>query len=220
MFKRTLPPLSLALLTGLFGLVATTGAQADSNDFKPHPYVTLSGGYQNLSDTSLDYEDGVTPSVDVGFNNGYAIGAAAGWQFTPNWRAEGELGYRENSLYVVMPGGNPDGSARATTMMVNGYFDLPTKTIFTPYIGLGVGAAYLQQDFSSSGTQITDEHSWAFAYQGMIGTSAKLTDNMSANLEYRYKATSEPLYKDTSGKFYKSSYGSNAVMAGLTFHLQ
>lgn len=218
MFQRS----PLFALTCLVGLTFVSVAQADepAATFKPHPYVSLRGAYQNLSDTSLDYEDGVTPSVDVGFENGYAIGAAAGWQFTPNWRAEGELGYRENSLLIVTPGNNPDGLARATTLMVNGYFDLPTKTIFTPYIGAGIGAAYLQQDISASGTQLTDEHSWAFAYQGMIGASATLTDTVSANLEYRYMATSEPLYKDTTGNFYKSRYGSNAVMAGLTFHLQ
>lgn len=220
MYKPSLPQLSLALLTGLLFFTAPAGAQAAPDDFQPHPYVALRGAYQNLSDTSLNYEDGITPSVDVGFENGYAIGVAAGWQFTPNWRAEGELGYRENSLLIVTPGNNPDGSARATTMMVNGYFDLPTKTLFTPYIGAGIGAAYLQQDIAASGTQITDEHAWAFAYQGMIGASATLTDTVSANLEYRYMATSEPLYKDVTGSFYKSRYGSNAVMAGLTFHLQ
>jgi hypothetical protein len=51
--------------------------------------------------------------------------------------------------------------------MGNAYWDIETNTMFTPYLGLGIGAAHV--DFDTVG----GEDDWEFAYQGMAGASCR-----------------------------------------------
>lgn len=65
--------------------------------------------------------------------------------------------------------------------MVNLFYDIPLSNKLAPYIGAGIGDAYLTNSGGSN----------AFAYQGMAGLNYKLTESGTVFGGYRYFATSK-----------------------------
>src|SRR5260370_24439856 len=61
-------------------------------------YLSLHGGVGLLQSTSLDYVNGALPSRSVNFDAGWSVVGAAGFQITPWWRTEIELGGRGNGV--------------------------------------------------------------------------------------------------------------------------
>lgn len=90
-------------------------------------------------------------------------------------------------------------SMRAYSLMANAYVDLGTYASITPYVGAGIGGAYVKWDNlkntacanNGSGCTPTDEHGgqadWRFAYALMAGASYDLTCNLKADAGYRYR---------------------------------
>lgn len=101
------------------------------------------------------------------------------------------------------------------TVMLNAYLDFPTETAFTPYVGAGLGGAYVDSKLSgvsygnisgepgrySSNPSMDGEkeynyrynfrpkgqqNSWNFAWQVSAGASYQFTDNLAFDLSYRY----------------------------------
>ena len=101
---------------------------------------------------------------------------------------------------------------QSLAMMVNGYYDFDTGSAVTPYVGLGVGAA--RTSHTDSTDNITSRQ-WNFAYQGIVGASYAVNDQMSVSLDYRYFATAKPTYDSTFGQNGIATTGavSNAVPA-------
>ena len=79
--------------------------------------------------------------------------------------------------------------------MANAYVDLPKMGMVTPYLGAGLGAAYVKydtwktQEVCSICTYTSDKDgldSWRFAMALMAGVSYDLTDQLKLDLGYRY----------------------------------
>jgi len=124
-------------------------------------------------------------ATDLG--DGLAISAAIGFQYA---RTRTELEYRrmEASIDAVAYTG---GAAPAVTpvnedlvaqaLMSNVYFDFVNSTPLTPYVGLGVGGARVENELG--------ERDAAFAYQGRAGIEVALGDRFSIGAEYVYFRT-------------------------------
>ncbi len=59
------------------------------------------------------------------------------------------------------------------------YFDIPTGSMITPYLGAGAGYGW--------GTVDGGRDRDGFAYALMAGASVDLTDNVSADVGYRFR---------------------------------
>ena len=82
-------------------------------------------------------------------------------------------------------------SYSALLMLANAYADLGTWHGFTPYVGAGIGGAYVKWDnLRNTVGGITTVHegakNWRFAYAAMAGTSYCLTDRLKLDVGYRY----------------------------------
>lgn len=149
-------------LLGL-GLLAGAAAPAFAADaYTPDAPITASGFYirgdAGWSWLNTDEED----SVGV-------VGGGVGYQFNDNLRTD---------LRADWAGiGNDDASF--TTVLGNVYFDIPTQTIITPYLGAGVGYGWAQGHVND------DVDGVAFGL--MAGIEVNLTDNLSADVGYRYR---------------------------------
>ena len=160
------------------------------------------------------YLDGVvrkegTPSLkerdyEVSFDMGWSVGGALGYRFGAV-RVEGEGSYFSANLnkhpdldidqddYETLP------SMSVLALMANGWFDVDTGTIFSPFIGIGLGG--LQGTSSSGVLEIAPddfepvEHSgWGFAYQAGAGAAVEVTEGLSIRLGYRLFGTLETTY--------------------------
>lgn len=79
------------------------------------------------------------------------------------------------------------------TLFFNAYLDLHNSTDFTPYIGAGAGLGFINNKMSAtvSGPFINGEDSYnkmntVFAWNVGAGVSYAMTENISADLAYRF----------------------------------
>lgn len=107
---------------------------------------------------------------DVGFSwldiedGAVAVGAGLGYQYSDTLRSD-----------IRVDWAGLDDDEHFTTVLGNMYFDIPLDTFITPYVGAGAGYGWAADD---------DE---GFAFALMAGAELGLTDNLSADLGYRYR---------------------------------
>jgi len=184
-------------------------------------YVGAETGLNSVPNLTIK-ENGTSAKskYDYGYgvllNGGYGFG-----KFGPgSIRAEGELGWRANGADKI-GGRDAKGSLDAASLMANAYYDFSTGTNWTPYLGLGIGAADLRADklrSNNNGIDLKDD-SLVFAYQGIAGVSYALNEHLSLNADYRYFRTTEGEFKDVAnaGQNGKLTYQAHSVLVGFTY---
>lgn len=177
-------------------------------------YIGGGVGLNYLTDTDIE---GNNLAGDAEFDLGFGLLGVVGYSFGGP-RIEGELSYRRNSTdkaSVVNTGFNPintrpDGDFSTFAGMMNFYYDIDVDSIITPYIGAGIGGAFADHE------DIGDE--FAFAYQGILGASFYIDQNIDAFLDFRYFATTKVAGGDI-GRAAEVDNASFTVMAGIRFRL-
>lgn len=194
-------------------LVFTSAAMAADG-----PYVSANLGLAMLSDS--DITDSTVPGIDMelSFDSGWTIGAAAGYRFS-NFRVEGELAYQANDIDETSAFGfsvDSSGDVAGTAFMVNGYYDFVNSSPFTPFISAGLGYANVEiNDYTIPGSGIpayNDDDS-VFGYQLGIGVGYSVNENVVLDLRYRYFAT-EDLEFDTT----EVEVNSHNFMVGVRYN--
>ncbi len=171
-------------------------AVAQDTVIEDGPYLRLGVGATAVSNWTQDftYNPGavfVTPppagqSVDQG--ESLAFAAAIGFDYADGIRTELEYRYASTPIGSITPaGGAAIAPAKddlvAQFVMTNFYFDFANSTALTPYIGGGVGGAFISNENS--------QHDAALALQGRAGVSIAFGAGLSADLEYIYLRTNE-----------------------------
>lgn len=160
-FKRLV--LASAALSALSALSAT--AMATDADRSPESvmglYLRGDIGWSQLA-WSGGADDG-----------GWALGAGIGTHLTEQLRTDLRFDY--GGSYAI--GGGRDMSV--TTLTGNLYFDIPTSTMFTPYVGAGLGYGWVPVDGGS------DRDGLALAL--MAGAGFDMTDNLTLDVGYRFR---------------------------------
>ncbi|MDR3517899.1 MAG: outer membrane beta-barrel protein [Azospirillaceae bacterium] len=186
-------------------------------------YIGGAGGV-GFADTAKVHIPG-SGHEDLKYQPGYGASGEVGYGFDNGLRTGLELGYLDNAVDKTtgFAGGDKGGgSTRALIYMLNLYYDIPTGTAFTPYIGAGVGGAtlnahHIQPTPAGSSLNGTDT---VFAYQGIAGVSYALDNvapNLAATLDYRYLGTQDPKFDVVGGGRAKAEYSNNIIMVGLRY---
>lgn len=196
-----------SLLIGIMIVLASSVAASAQQNVRSGPYASLGFGYAGTFDAGIS---------DVGSGQGLICGNAACTargtlnNIGSSGVLEGALGYRFGNLgrgevsLTHLNGlklSDQDAAARsyssniqATALMVNGFMDIPgSYGGFRPYIGGGVGAAWVDtSDVSviSQGGATTrvfpGQSNTNFAYQAVLGTQVPLTDGAVLDFGVRY----------------------------------
>jgi len=157
-------------------LVCLAPVAAQAQDITPFPgfYVGVGGGaLWTLG----------TPPTGVSTWTGWAIGGKAGYDFVGP-RAELEVGYGQIGTNANIPGTAIVGKVGSLNVMANVLYDFMPASAITPYIGAGVGIAFVDSNASLGSTQ--------FAYQAMLGLAANVSNTMRIVVEGRYAGTTNP----------------------------
>jgi outer membrane protein OmpA-like peptidoglycan-associated protein len=181
---------------------------------------------------------GVTNPADVfsaKMNEGFGAGLALGYQGVgwPGLRLEGEIAVRSNGIKSVtdttgplLPPGatfNAKGNITSLAFMANALYDFMPDSQWTPYLGVGIGAARLSlEDAGPAGTSINaNATNWQFAYQGIAGVKYAFNPKWSAGLDYRYFATTDPTFSTTVFGIHasaKTQYSTHNVFVNVAYH--
>lgn len=189
----------MAVLALVAMLAVGSAYAADKGGF----YVGVKGGYEYKDKPS----SGVSATSQNATNekwsdkNGYTIGGAVGYNFAGSGlpvRAEAEYLYHNQFKYFSKNGTGATSTGEFTskidihTVFANFYYDFKTDTAFTPYVGAGLGVAFVNQKVSSTFAGWTpsahdgDYDATNFAWNVGAGVGYSLTDNIIVDLGYRY----------------------------------
>lgn len=144
--------------------------------------------------------DGFDADSEVGFGGAIAFGREFAMYNAPGkFRAEIELAKQVTDIDdepTFYDGGRlTDGEIDITTVMINGYYELPVFDAFSVYAMAGVGFAKYDVDatvtyFGADGLPIGSMDGGAsdnvFAYKAGAGVTYNFTDEIAADLGYEY----------------------------------
>ncbi len=183
---------SLILAAGLMALAGAASAQSLQD-----PYGFVFGGV--AFEGQSDYDGTITPpggtqSVDADYDAGFNFGIGVGATIAPSIRAEVELSYTDSDADDIFFSGNGaaaevnvDGGIRATTLFANGLYDFTTGGAVTPYLGAGLGVAFVEQDLIYGPGVEVNEDDTVFAAQLIAGASYDLSDTLALTGDVRYR---------------------------------
>ena len=161
-------------------------------------------------------------------DTGYAISFAFGRRHSRKLRSEIEVAFRSNEITQTSPFSADiidsfdsevsDGSVSATSLMKNFIRDFDNNSLFTPYVGFGIGLSYIDVEFgeaiSPSGEAIFQEGEALFSYQAIGGVTTKLNSFSDFVVEYRFLGTSEIEFAGLSDAL---AYNTSTLFMGLKF---
>ena len=217
---------SVAILSPITGALAADGLY----------FSVMAGG--NLLEDADNTGGGITITSE--FDTGFGFAGAGGYKYTNGIRVEGEIGYRQNDfdrLVVTNDGGvgvalgvgslnglslDADDEVSALSFMLNGYYDFDLGSAWMPYVGGGVGLAFIDAEASVLGVTVVDDDDTVFAYQfgagiGYVASTSQTFEEYVFTLDYRYFATADPTLTDTAGSGFDSEYSSHYIGVGLRF---
>ncbi len=167
-------------------------------------------------------------NLDSGYDQNFGGSFAVGYDIFTNYslpaRVEVEgyyLGRGEESGRTQNLGGgdfNYSLESQAKGLFLNGYFDLHNSSIFTPYIGGGIGPSWVRSNghLQGSGTPANTETN--LAWNVALGMAAELNYNASVEFGYRYARFGEARTGISArGEYLDSTLGVHQIMLGLRY---
>jgi outer membrane immunogenic protein len=196
----------LAALALVASLAFGTAYAADNGGV----YVGVKGGYEykdiskkGVGDSNAAATNNNATNQSWSSGDGGVFGGSIGYNFADMGlpvRAEVEYLHHEGFKYSATnstTGVFNNKVDNIHTVFANFYYDIKTGTAFTPYVGAGLGVAWLDQKYSSTftgWTAATDNGSKSFtnfAWNLGAGVGYSVTDNIILDLGYRYSNLGE-----------------------------
>lgn len=201
MFKKT-------LLSFVLTLFLAVSAQAADNGF----YFGLKF-IDSIQSSGSVSTSGVVDWFDAGQYTQNTIGGGvfAGFDFFPSTKipvraeleyairtnAQNEWGLKDGALKQTLNAAGADINLKyqwnLQTLFLNGYYDFRNDSAFTPYVGAGLGLGFIDNkiEIETTGPGVNYSNSKSklntvFAWNVGAGVSYAITDNISADLAYRF----------------------------------
>ena len=224
MLRKLLPV--LALMAGM------GTALADETPWG-YPYDPMGdsglGGYAGLRG-SLAWSDDITATSgtnstsaaqDMGYGGSFFMGKNIQISDLIGLRVEGEALFRiSNARGLTVNGASIPHKGRTTLAapMLNLYWDMPVPSFpVRPFIGGGIGAAWVNSEISSGGLNVLTSRTWNLAYQFMAGAMFPISQGSRLTAMYRMFRVDDvgmtchsPVYAKC-----KSNLSSNSVDIGF-----
>jgi len=234
--KRGFLMRKLAVVLALASTALATPAFARDNQW----YVGVEGGAMIVEDIDFD----VTTAAGTRLANaatgdhdyGYDIGGNVGYDFGA-LRVETEVSYRRArvdsfSSTARIPTGigagtvaagtydGAGGSTSALSFMVNGLLDFGEDDGIQGFVGGGVGVARVKASNYSLNRRAAflEDSDTNFAWQGLAGIRAPLSDRVDATLKYRFFNADNVRLVDVANRQFEGRFRSHSVLGGVTFN--
>jgi opacity protein-like surface antigen len=107
-------------------------------------------------------------------DDAFVAGGGIGYQFNDMFRTDVTADWTGN--YDIAPG----AQISTTTLLGNAYLDWANDSMFTPYVGAGVGYGWV----NGKGTAADDD---GLALGAAAGVAVDLTNNLAVDVGYRYR---------------------------------
>lgn len=173
---------------------------------------------------------------DEDLGDSFNVGVGAGYKFNDYFRMDLTLDYESPGEFSGRAYCDPVGCGTggytvekaditAWSGLLNAYADLGTYGAFTPYIGAGIGASYLETSKvrQDGGDEYSGDGNWNFAWALMAGTSFAVNDQLSIDVGYRYinlgDARSGEIGDGPTTRILYDDIDGHEIRAGLRYNL-
>jgi len=204
------------LISGLF-LMGIGPVLAQPGDDFAGTYVALRGSYAFSGNAATTYAP-TTPATEL--RGSYAGGGggsiAFGTHLPLNLKLEIEGLYRYQPLSKVSLNGVDTvagGHTQIAAPMMNILWDIPMplESDLQPFVGMGVGAAYVETAASGSGNVYMRQDRWDPAYSFIAGMAMPLDDSSRLTAMYRWMQVRDAGHKCAVSGTVESNCLSNSV---------
>jgi opacity protein-like surface antigen len=167
------------------------------NDFSSPYWDQIAGGA--FPDAVYLLQDDFDASFFIAAGFGYKINDMFRVDFTGEYRFESDFHGLDNydTNFQTTPGidgtNQYTGTKEEAVFLFNAYYDLPSWGIMTPYIGAGVGAAWIKlSDFTDynptfNATGLSGEVTeWNLAGAAYAGLAFEINDRLTFDVGYRF----------------------------------
>lgn len=108
------------------------------------------------------------------------------------------------------------GELAAESLLINFFGVYRDTSRWTPYAGLGLGAARLTASaLEVTGQPLADDSDIVFAYQIGAGVDYALSQDLALDFAYRFLSSVRPHFAEASGGSFEADYRNHALMLGL-----
>jgi outer membrane protein OmpA-like peptidoglycan-associated protein len=196
---------------------ATTGAAHATEGW----YGRADVGWSFDGETDLGASSSGYPWGDSTLEHDYSEHVGLGYAFQNGFRLEGEIGHRFNQIEAT-PTIDAGGDVHVWSAMANLFYDFNRGGQLEPYIGIGIGAARVNQganDHVPPPTFTVDGEDTVLAYQGLVGFAVGLGEQWDLDVGYRYFVANSAEYDSRQvGTFTgESDYEHQALTVGLRY---
>lgn len=164
-------------------------------------------GFTVMDTTKGHYPGGKIKSDDD--DSVFGGGLAAGYNFDKKFglpvRAELEISYfSEAESSFSKRGHKAEQDLEIGTLFANAYWDIKNASRFTPYVGGGIGLAYIDSDGKVDGRSLGSKDTINFAWNLGAGVGMNLTSAIDLSLGYRFAYLGDAKTKSSGGYRAKS----------------
>lgn len=199
--------LTAALAAGALAMAAAPALAFDMEGLYFTPKILYSYQKGDLSRGGSDSHSG--------FGLGLEAGTTLTYLGSLPLRGEVEYVYRNKAKFAKS---SYDFDVTAHGFLANVFLDIPTGTNITPYVGGGLGLAYLKTTYDGVGVS-TSHNDWNFAWNLGAGAALALTDSIALDLGYRYVDLGRADSGCVSDGKPNADYTAHELSVGLRFSL-
>lgn len=214
-------PIRLLAMT-LCSLFLTSAPLWAQQQYHTGPYVGAFVGGSSLLDSKASGSRG---SFRLEYDPDLQFSAVAGWDIRPGnplgeGRIELEYNRRSNPLdQVSLAEGDfkGDGSLTSDSLLLNCFGVFHNGMPWSPYAGLGIGAARIKaSNLKVTGQTLSSDSDVVLAYQFGVGIDYSLTNYLNLDLGYRFTGTTRPKFTESgSGNEFGLDYYSHNLVFGV-----
>ncbi|CAA7621081.1 Outer membrane protein A (3aII*Gd) [Magnetospirillum sp. LM-5] len=168
---------------------------------------------------------GVLAALPVAANAQWYVGADAGTNYMQDpgsstgadsdwgWVGLAQVGYNFGGPKVEFEGGyRANDSIDSWSTMINGIYEFMPNSKWHPFLGAGIGWAWLDGDFTGTNARNSDN---SFAYQGIAGVAYDVDANWALKAQYRYFASLDADVGTANAG--ESDYDNHSILVGFTY---
>jgi opacity protein-like surface antigen len=109
-----------------------------------------------------------------------------------------------------------DGTLTSDSLLINTFGVYRSSSRWTPFAGLGIGAARISADsLRVTGQPLSSDKAIVFAYQLGCGVDFELTRALVLDLGYRFFSVTSPRLAESNGHTFKTDYFSHNIILGV-----
>lgn len=208
--QQAIPSTTQSTTSPIAQTTNTEPSTQPANNTHPYASIKLGAGFPWDYNGDFNLLDS-TVNTSLKLDNGFTGELALGYKFNQA-RAELAVGYGNYGVNRQTFRSNrsgsfsssSDGALNLTTVMVNGYYDIPiinqdgSRSRWSPYIGAGIGYANINAPSCSGSGCFSGGSTNGFAYQGNVGISYRVSNQGQAFVETGYLGSTSDSIDDVN----------------------